>query len=76
MTQGNDRILETLESVGIVLAVAVIAYNTEYTRNCGNNRSGNFATRRSMSALTMVKTGEEDTPLVANLPTIRQNGCK
>ena len=38
MTQGDDRILETLESSGIVLSPAVIAYNTEYTRNYVNKR--------------------------------------
>lgn len=38
MTQGDDRILETLESSGIVLSPAVLAYNTDYTRNYVNKR--------------------------------------
>ncbi len=38
MTQGDDRILETLESSGMVLSPAVIAYNTDYTRNYVNKR--------------------------------------
>lgn len=33
MTQGDDRILETLESSDLVLSPAVLAYNTDYTRN-------------------------------------------
>ncbi|MCL9818383.1 MarR family transcriptional regulator (plasmid) [Natronocalculus amylovorans] len=38
MTQGDDRILETLESSGLVLSPSVIAYNTDYTRNYINKR--------------------------------------
>ena len=38
MTQGDDRILETLESSGLVLSPAVLAYNTDYTRNYINKR--------------------------------------
>ncbi len=38
MTQGDDRILETLESSGLILSPAVIAKNTDYTRNYVNKR--------------------------------------
>ena len=38
MTQGDDRILETLESSGLVLSPRVIAENTDYTRNYINKR--------------------------------------
>lgn len=38
MTQGDDRILETLESSGLALSPAVIAYNTDYSRNYINKR--------------------------------------
>lgn len=38
MTQGDDRILETLQSSGIILSPAVLAYNTDYTRNYVNKR--------------------------------------
>lgn len=38
MTQGDDRILETLADSDLVLSPAVIAINTEYTRNYVNKR--------------------------------------
>ncbi|AUX10691.1 hypothetical protein AArcSl_3084 [Halalkaliarchaeum desulfuricum] len=38
MTQGDDRILETLESSDLVLTPAVIAFNTDYSRNYVNKR--------------------------------------
>lgn len=38
MTQGDDRILETLKSSGIILSPAVLAYNTDYSRNYVNKR--------------------------------------
>lgn len=38
MTQGDDRILETLESSGLALSPSVIAYNTDYSRNYINKR--------------------------------------
>lgn len=38
MTQGDDRILETLESSGLVLSPRVLAENTDYTRNYINKR--------------------------------------
>lgn len=38
MTQGDDRILETLESSGLILSPAVIAKNIDYTRNYVNKR--------------------------------------
>lgn len=38
MTQGDDRILETLADSELILSPAVIAINTEYTRNYVNKR--------------------------------------
>ena len=38
MTQGDDRILETLADSNLILSPAVIAINTEYTRNYINKR--------------------------------------
>nr|WP_254270691.1 winged helix-turn-helix domain-containing protein [Halorussus aquaticus] len=38
MTQGDDRILETLAESDLILSPAVIAINTEYTRNYVNKR--------------------------------------
>lgn len=38
MTQGDDRILETLAGSDLILSPAVIAVNTEYTRNYVNKR--------------------------------------
>jgi len=38
MTQGDDRILETLESSGLVLSPRVLSENTDYTRNYINKR--------------------------------------
>jgi predicted transcriptional regulator len=38
MTQGDDRILETLADSGLILSPAVIAVNTEYSRNYVNKR--------------------------------------
>ena len=38
MTQGDDRILETLESSGLTLSPAVIAHNTDYSGNYINKR--------------------------------------
>lgn len=38
MTQGDDRILETLEYADIALSPAVVAYNTDYSRNYVNKR--------------------------------------
>jgi len=38
MTQGDDRILETLAARDMILSPAVIAINTEYTRNYINKR--------------------------------------
>lgn len=38
MTQGDDRILELLEDSGLILSPAVIAKNTDYTRNYINKR--------------------------------------
>nr|WP_226006624.1 MarR family transcriptional regulator [Natrinema salinisoli] len=38
MTQGDDRILETLEYSGLALSPSVIAYNTDYSRNYVNKR--------------------------------------
>ncbi|WP_255168506.1 helix-turn-helix domain-containing protein [Natrononativus amylolyticus] len=38
MTQGDDRILETLASSGLILSPAVIAINIGYTRNYVNKR--------------------------------------
>lgn len=38
MTQGDDRILETLESSELVLSPRVIAENTDYTGNYINKR--------------------------------------
>lgn len=38
MTQGDDRVLETLADSGLILSPAVIAINTDYTRNYINKR--------------------------------------
>ena len=38
MTQGDDRILETLAESELILSPAVIAINIEYTRNYVNKR--------------------------------------
>lgn len=38
MTQGDDRILETLESSGLTLSPRVIAENTDYSGNYINKR--------------------------------------
>lgn len=38
MTQGDDRILETLESSGLVLSPRILSENTDYTRNYINKR--------------------------------------
>lgn len=38
MTQGDDRILETLADSGLILSPSVIAINTDYTRNYINKR--------------------------------------
>ena len=38
MTQGDDRILETLADCEMILSPAVIAINTEYSRNYINKR--------------------------------------
>ena len=38
MTQGDDRILETLAESEMILSPSVIAINTEYTRNYVNKR--------------------------------------
>lgn len=40
MTQGDDRILETLAESNLILSPAVIAINTDYTRNYINKRMG------------------------------------
>lgn len=38
MTQGDDRILEALESSGLTLSPRVIAFNTDYSGNYINKR--------------------------------------
>lgn len=38
MTQGDDRILETLADSNLILSPAVIAINVDYTRNYVNKR--------------------------------------
>lgn len=38
MTQADDRILETLASSELILSPAVLAINTDYTRNYVNKR--------------------------------------
>lgn len=38
MTQGDDRILETLETSGLILSPRVLSANTDYTRNYINKR--------------------------------------
>lgn len=38
MTQGDDRILETLASSGLTLSPRIISFNTEYSRNYVSKR--------------------------------------
>lgn len=54
MTQGDDRILETLAESNLILSPSVIAINTEYSRNYINKR---MAILRENGLVERVKDG-------------------